>query len=229
MEYLLSSERVTLESPFFNRDAQQLAIQLLGKILAVRHSGVWLMARIIETEAYYQSDMASHSSLGYTEKRKALFMPAGTIYMYYARGGDSLNFSASGEGNAVLIKSAYPVASRELDQKSTIAMQNNNPQADGSPRPLAKLCSGQTLLCKALSLKVPDWDGQRLKSGKFEVLDDTYRPGKVIQTRRLGIHPQRDALLPLRFIDYHFAKSCTKNPLTVRNWQIGSEYTILKP
>jgi DNA-3-methyladenine glycosylase len=28
--------------------------------------------------------------------------------MYYARGGDSLNFSAHGPGNAVLIKSAYP-------------------------------------------------------------------------------------------------------------------------
>jgi DNA-3-methyladenine glycosylase len=35
-------------------------------------------------------------------------MPAGTIYMYYAHGKASMNVSAQGEGNAVLIKSGFP-------------------------------------------------------------------------------------------------------------------------
>ena len=93
-----------LNNRFFNRDAAIVAKDLLGKVLRVKHNTLWLSASIIETEAYYLNDKASHASLGYTEKRKALFMPAGTIYMYYARGGDSFNISCQGDGNAVLIK-----------------------------------------------------------------------------------------------------------------------------
>lgn len=93
-----------LPDSFFDRDAQVLARALLGKIIRHRHQGHWLAARIIETEAYYLAEKGSHASLGYTEKRRALFLDGGHIYMYYARGGDSLNFSAQGPGNAVLIK-----------------------------------------------------------------------------------------------------------------------------
>ena len=89
---------------FFDRDAQLLARELLGKVIRHRVGDSWLSARIIETEAYYVAEKGSHASLGYTEKRKALFLDGGHIYMYYARGGDSLNFSAHGPGNAVLIK-----------------------------------------------------------------------------------------------------------------------------
>lgn len=94
-----------LPDTFFDRDAQLLARELLGKVIRHRVGALWLSARIIETEAYYLVDKGSHASLGYTEKRKALFADGGHIYMYYARGGDSLNFSAHGPGNAVLIKS----------------------------------------------------------------------------------------------------------------------------
>ncbi|HEB83060.1 MAG TPA: 3-methyladenine DNA glycosylase, partial [Gammaproteobacteria bacterium] len=101
-----------LMADFFQNDACRVAQGLLGKVIRRRvqtpNGAYWLAARIIETEAYYLDERGSHASLGYTEKRRALFMPAGTIYMYYARGGDSLNISTQGEGNAVLIKAAFP-------------------------------------------------------------------------------------------------------------------------
>lgn len=87
-----------LSNNFFARDAQQVAKDLLGKVLRVKHQDIWLSAMIIETEAYYLHEKGSHASLGYTEKRKALFMPPGTIYMYHARGGDSLNISGQRGG-----------------------------------------------------------------------------------------------------------------------------------
>ena len=149
--------------------------------------------------------------------------------MYYARGGDSLNFSANGEGNAVLIKSAFPALTQADFQAELARLQNNNPRPDGSQRPLEKLCAGQTLLCKSMGVKVPDWNSHALTPGKFELLNDGYQPSDIIQTTRLGIHPNRDAHLPLRFIDDHFTKYCTKNPRGVRNWQNGNQYTILKP
>ncbi|MBP3364911.1 MAG: DNA-3-methyladenine glycosylase, partial [Pseudomonas sp.] len=118
-----------LPDAFFDRDAQLVACQLLGKVIRHRVNGLWLSARIIETEAYYLTDKGSHASLGYTDKRKALFLDGGHIYMYYARGGDSLNFSAHGPGNAVLIKSAHPWLDELAGPDSLAQMQRNNPDA----------------------------------------------------------------------------------------------------
>ena len=160
-----------LPDTFFNRDAQLVARELLGKVIRHRVNGLWLSARIIETEAYYFAEKGSHASLGYTEKRKALFLDGGHIYMYYARGGDSLNFSAQGPGNAVLIKSAYPWVDALSGPASLAKMQDNNPDTHGRPRSEKKLCAGQTLLCKALGLKVRDWDAKRFDRERLWVDD----------------------------------------------------------
>ena len=44
---------VGLPDSFFERDAQVLARDLLGKVIRHRVGDLWLSARIIETEAYY--------------------------------------------------------------------------------------------------------------------------------------------------------------------------------
>lgn len=122
-----------LPDTFFDRDALLVARELLGKVIRHRQGNLWLAARIIETEAYYLEEKGSHASLGYTEKRKALFLDGGHIYMYYARGGDSLNFSAGGPGNAVLIKSGHPWLDRISDHAALERMQNLNPDSQGRP------------------------------------------------------------------------------------------------
>ena len=199
-----------LTQAFFDRDASVVAKELLGKVLCHHYRGhTWLKAQLIETEAYYLKDKASHASLGYTEKRKALFMPAGTIYMYYARGGDSFNISCAGEGNAVLIKSAYPY----LTNSNVSLMQSLNPQAkSGLPRPIDKLCKGQTLLCKALGLKVSDWDQQQFQANKLMIEDVGEKIDNIISTTRLGIPQGRDGYLPYRFVWAKMSKCCTKKP-----------------
>ncbi|MCF7824572.1 MAG: DNA-3-methyladenine glycosylase [Candidatus Marinimicrobia bacterium] len=229
MEYLKTATPKRLDSDFFDRDARVLAQDLLGKVLQVRQDNQWLFSRIIETEAYLINERGSHASLGNTYSRRALFMPPGTIYMYYARGGDSLNFSCQGEGNAVLIKSAFPLAHSEQDQESVALMLANNPLKNGKPRPLEKVCAGQTLLCRAMGLRVPDWNARQLDEDTFTMIDDFYNPSQIIQSTRLGIPPHRDAHLPYRFIDARYTKYSTKNPLSVRNWQNGKEYTIFSP
>ncbi len=211
---------------FFNRDACLVAQQLLGKIIRRKYQGNWLAARIIETEAYYMEEKGSHASLGYTEKRKALFMPAGTIYMYYARGKDSLNVSCKGKGNAVLIKSAYPLFDKFTDADSLQIMQQLNPTISGDSRSLEKLCKGQTLLCQSLDLKVNEWDQQQFDVEDFYLDDMEIMPDKIIQTTRLGIPTGRDEHLQYRFIDYDFARFCTSNPLTKRNWVENKHYKI---
>ena len=217
---------VGLADAFFDRDAQTLAKDLLGKVIRHRVGDLWLSARIIETEAYYREEKGSHASLGYTEKRKALFLAGGHIYMYYARGGDSLNFSAQGPGNAVLIKSAYPWVDGISGPESLAQMLLNNPDAQGRPRIPQKLCAGQTLLCKALGLKVPEWDAKRFDPERLLVEDVDVPTVNVIQTTRLGIPLGRDEHLPYRFVDAAYAPWCTRNPL--RRGQVeGRDYFLL--
>lgn len=200
-----------LSSDFFNRDALEVARELLGKVIRRRIGRDWLSVKIIETEAYYLEDKASHASLGFTEARRALFMKPGTIYMYYARGNDSLNFSCMGEGNAVLIKSAVPF--EEGMSASALALMMSH---FDKKKPLTRLCSGQTLLCRALSLKVPDWNAKQFKADELFVDDVGYRPKQLIKTLRLGIPKHRDPDLMYRLIDFKYEQSCTDSPLRKR-------------
>ena len=214
-------------SDFFSNDACTVAQNLLGKVIRRKYNKQWLAARIIETEAYYLNDKASHSSLGYTEKRKAMFMPPATIYMYYARGHDSLNISCGNEGDAVLIKSAFPYIDEVSPEENIKTMQQLNPAKNGTPRPIEKLCAGQTLLCKALDIKVDEWDKNQFEEDRFYIDDVNHLPNKIIQTMRLGIHKDRDAHHHYRYIDYDDVRYCTNNPLTKRGNKEGFDYFIL--
>lgn len=216
-----------LHQDFFSSDPCHVAQALIGKVIRRKYKTQWLAARIIETEAYYLSDKASHSSLGYTDKRKAMFMPAATLYMYYARGHDSLNISCGKKGDAVLIKAAFPYIDKISPEKNIKIMQQLNPAKDGSDRKIVKLCAGQTLLCKSLNLKVTEWDKQQFNKKSFYIQDINQLPNKIIQTTRLGIHQDRDAHLLYRFIDADFAQYCTSNPLTKRINKEGEDYIIL--
>lgn len=215
-----------LKKEYFDRDAADLARHLIGKIIRVKHQQSWLAARIIETEAYYRDEKASHSSLGYTEKRKAMFMPAGTIYMYYSRAGDSLNISCRGEGNAVLIKSALPYFDKTSPESTLLLMQKLNPNRQGQYRSLNQLCNGQTLLCRSLNLKVQAWDQQQFDRERFYIEDVGVTPAQIIITPRLGITQGRDDHLLLRFVDYDLAAYCSRNPLTMRSWKQDQDYRV---
>ncbi len=217
-----------LSAEFFDRDAQTVAQELLGKVVAHRVDGRWLRAGIVEAEAYYIHEKGSHASLGYTEKRKALFMPPGTLYLYYARGGDSLNVSCRGEGNAVLVKGAVPHLVGDGAAVMLAAMHRRNPLPSGKRRADARLCSGQTLLCRALGIRVPDWDGKALPQKRLRFLDVGYVPERIVRTARLGIPPGRDPHLPYRFVDLAHAGSATRPPMK-RGAREGADYDILRP
>src|SRR5690606_14367350 len=91
------------------------------------------------------------------------------------------------------------------------------------PRPPACLCAGQTLLCRSLGLKVPDWDGRRFDPDVFFVDDVGERPPVLLRARRLGIPPGRDEHLPYRYVDAAYATVCTRNP--ARRGQVpGADY-----
>lgn len=216
-----------LSDGFFNRDTLDVAKDLIGKVLFHRYGDQWLSAMIIETEAYCIDDKASHSSLGYTEKRSALFKEPGTLYLYYARGGDSLCIGTAGEGNAVLIKSGIVYPDTDKPNHMTVVMNRLNPPLRGGQRPVDKLCSGQTLICRSLDIKVKDWDGKGFDRDLFYAADVGYTPEALIQTTRLGIRADRDAHLPYRFIDNSYSHRCTRDILTQKKKKEGDDYHML--
>ena len=125
-----------------------------------------------------------------------------------------------------LIKSGHPWMDRISGDDSLARMRQLNPAADGSERPLGKLCNGQTLLCRSMGLKVPDWDAQRFDPQRLFVDDIAEQPSLVIQAARLGIPHGRDEHLQYRFVDAAFANFCTRNPL--RRGQVeGLDYHLL--
>lgn len=214
-----------LQKNFFNRDTCKVAQDLLGKVIHKKNKSTWLSTQIIETEAYYKREKGSHASLGFTLNRKALFMPPGTIYMYYARGADSLNISCRGEGNAVLIKSGFPYQIDNRDMIETMQILNPPKNVLGVRQP-EKLCSGQTLLCKSMKITVPDWNQKQFDQDSFYIEDVGYSPDRIIQARRLGIPEGRGEHLQYRFIDYQFSKYCTENPLTKRKWTVNTDFLV---
>jgi DNA-3-methyladenine glycosylase len=99
-----------LQPAFFDRSADVVARELLGKRLVRRLSGRPVALTIFETEAYLGAhDLACHAARGRTARTNVLYGPPGTLYIYFIYGLHwMLNVVAGPEGYpaAVLIRAA---------------------------------------------------------------------------------------------------------------------------
>lgn len=79
---------VHLESGFFHRQVEEVARDLVGKILVHRlPDGTLLRERIAETEAYGgEEDLGCHASKGRTGRTEILYGESGVIYVYLCYG-----------------------------------------------------------------------------------------------------------------------------------------------
>lgn len=209
----------SLTLSFFQQPAISVARQLLGKVLVRSVSGVSLGIQIVETEAYLHNDKASHL-YPRRQNNHALFGKPGSLYLYYARGRDSLNIRAGMPGDGILIKAG--VIAHNTNETSYEILQQ---RLEGS-RVRQRLLSGQTFVCKALDLTVKRFNGKIFSDTDLHIYDTGYSPKKIVLCRRLGIAPGRDDHLLRRFVDYAYVTSATLNPL--RRGQIeGRDYRII--
>jgi len=133
--------RRVLSRTFYRRDPRLVAPELLGKLL-VRDG---LAARIVEVEAYCGAeDPGSHAYRGMTKRNATMFGPPGHAYVYFTYG---MHWCANavcgrtGEGVAVLLRAAEPVAGLE-------EMWHRRPKA----RRERDLLSGPARLCQAFGI-----------------------------------------------------------------------------
>lgn len=103
-----------LSRSFYEQKTEEVAKQLLGKIIVRRIGKKNIKEKITETEAYVGvHDLASHSSKGITKRNSVMFGPAGRVYVYLIYGlHHCLNIATEkeGTGSAVLIRGVEKIS-----------------------------------------------------------------------------------------------------------------------
>src|SRR5947209_2880510 len=103
----------SLPRHFYDRDAELVAPELLGKLLVHRLGREQRVGHIVETEAYLgPHDLAAHSSKGLTARTEVMFGPPGHAYVYFIYGMYfCMNVVTEREGHAsaVLLRALEPV------------------------------------------------------------------------------------------------------------------------
>ena len=169
----------------FHASSAAVARALVGASVFVDGVG----GRIVETEAYDESDPASHSFGGVTPRNAVMFGAPGRAYVYRSYGIHwCLNFVCmpAGHGAGVLI--------RALEPTHGIALMRERRGVED----LRLLCSGPGRLCQALGV-THALNGLRLDRKPFRIVpraeDDL---GRVAFGVRIGISKAQE--LPWRFV-----------------------------
>lgn len=176
--------------PFDELDglAWEVAPRLLGSTLVRMHNGTRIAGRIVETEAYDETDAASHSYKGRTPRTDVMFGPSGFLYVYFTYGMHyccNVVVGDTGHGAAVLIRALEPVEG--IDE-----MVRNRRGKNG-----VELTNGPAKVCQALMISKAQ-NGADLRDGDVRLeLAPPLEPGRIVQTTRIGI--TQAANVPWRF------------------------------
>lgn len=165
-------------SHLLNIPAEVAAPRLLGCELVREFEEKKLVAKIVETEAYDQTDEASHSFRGNTERTSVMFGPAGFLYVYFTYGMHycmNVVIDTPGHGAAVLIRAIEPLASVEI-------MSANR---HGLAGPI--LTNGPAKLTQALAID-KNFNGHNLAESPLKlVIKPPLATSEIVQTTRVGI------------------------------------------
>lgn len=170
---------------FYDRPVLEVARGLVGCV--VRHGDT--AGRIVETEAYHQTEPACHAFNGLTPRTEVLFGAPGRAYVYRSYGIHALLNAVSereGVGAAALIRALEPVEGLDLmrERRGLIRVED--------------LCSGPGKLTQALGIWL-DLNGTPLLGGPIEILPRSAPAPEIVVGERIGI--TLAAELPWRFCD----------------------------
>jgi DNA-3-methyladenine glycosylase len=183
-----------LTRAFFRRRVHEVAPDLIGAVLLVDGVG----GRIVEVEAYDQTDPAAHSFGGPTSRNAVMFGPAGYAYVYRSYGIHwcvNLVCEPRGSAAAVLIRAIEPTVGLAV-------MRRRRGVADAR-----LLCSGPGRVCEALRITHAH-NGLALDKPPFALFARTDAV-EVIAGPRIGItkaveKPWRYGLKGSRFLSKPF-------------------------
>lgn len=173
-----------------NVSADEAAQRLLGCYIIREINGNKLVGKIVETEAYDQSDVASHSYRGKTPRTEVMFGPSGRLYVYFTYGMHyccNIVVGDDGHGAAVLIRALEPLEGIKI-------MAKNRKKPD---KELSNLCNGPAKLCQSFEID-KKCNGHDLRTKPLQlILKPPLNPEEIVQTTRVGISRGQD--IPWRF------------------------------
>lgn len=168
--------------------AEDAAPRLLGCHLVRHINGRRLVGRIVETEAYDQSDAASHSYRGRTPRTDVMFGPAGRLYVYFTYGMHyccNVVCAPDGYGSAVLIRAVEPIDGEDLMAE----FRGGKSGAD--------VTNGPAKFCQAFRID-RSLNGQNLEKEPMQlIIQPPVDQADIVQTTRIGITQAKD--VPWRF------------------------------
>lgn len=171
-----------------NKSAPEAATRLLGCHLMRELDGQRAVVKIVETEAYDQTDAASHSYKGRTPRTDVMFGPSGFLYVYFTYGMHyccNVVVGTEGEGAAVLIRAVEPLSGTDL-------LGLRRPRQTG-----IQLTNGPAKLCQALGID-KRLNGHDLTESPLQlIMQPVVAQTDVVQTTRVGISQAKD--VPWRF------------------------------
>lgn len=148
--------------------------------------------RIVETEAYDQNDPASHAYHGKSERNKALFGPAGHLYVYFTYGMHycaNIACNADGFGAGALVRAVEPA-----DERSREILLARRNLAGARGKKALNATNGPAKLCKALDIDKRLYSHD-LHEPPLQLVAGTLLPGEeVAATPRIGISKATDIL-----------------------------------
>lgn len=158
-------------------DAEKVAPLLLGAVLERQIDGVVVRVKIVEVEAYHQSDAASHSYRGKTSRTETMFGPAGYLYVYFTYGMHyccNIVVGDINEGAAVLLRAVEP-----LDNESVMAIRRGKTGVQVS--------NGPAKVCQALGID-KQMNGHDLRQSPLKlILQPSLPSDQIVTTTRIGI------------------------------------------
>ena len=173
-----------LASIDFSAPSHEVARQLIGVTLLIDGVG----GTIVETEAYDQTDPASHTYAGQTARNGAMFGPPGHAYVYRSYGLHwcfNTVCREAGHGAGVLLRAIEPTQGIETMRERRGLHE------------LRLLCAGPGRLAQALGIDAR-LNAQPLALPPFELLArDAAAPVEVVTGPRIGISKAVD--VPWRF------------------------------
>lgn len=173
------------ELAFLKTDVVTAARRLLGCELVREIDGQVLRGKIIEVEAYDQTDAASHSYKSKTERTAVMFGPAGHLYVYFTYGMHyccNVVVGEEGEGAAVLIRAIEPLEGQDV-------MLDNRHGRGG-----AELTNGPAKVCQAFRID-KRLNGHDLRTSPIRlIVAKPVSADKIITTPRTGISQAKEAM-----------------------------------
>jgi DNA-3-methyladenine glycosylase len=171
---------------FYERDASEVAPDLLGRLLVRVVDGARMVGRIVEAEAYGRGDPGSHAYRGPTGRNASMFGPAGRAYVYISHGIHNCLNVVCQAPTAVLLRAVEP-----LEGLDAMALRRGLDE----PR---LLCAGPGRLAQAMGITLAD-DGMPIyrRVGLWIAAGEPVRD--VAVTLRIGMS---DAVnRPWRFVE----------------------------